>query len=78
MLREGGRGSQNHGNKIMKRGAANERQFAWDTASPGELLCIRSPALPSVVSGFLTADGKAGLRMKKMAREDTDASGGED
>ena len=62
----------------MKRGAANERQFAGDTASPGELLCIRGPALPSVVSGFLTADGKAGLRMKKMARGDTDASCGED
>ena len=78
MLREGGRGLQNHGYKIMKRGAANERQFAGDTASPGELLCIRGPALPSVVSGFLTADGKAGLRMKKMARGDTDASCGED
>ena len=44
---------------------------------PGELLFIRGPALPSVVSGFLTTDGKAGLRMKKMAREDTDASCGE-
>ena len=78
MLREGGRGLQNHGYKIMKRGAANERQFAGDTASPGALLFIRGPALPSVVSGFLTADGKAGLRMKKMARGDTDASCGED
>ena len=55
----------------MKRGAANERQFAGGTASPGALLCIRGPALPSVVSGFLTTDGKAGLRMKKMARGDT-------
>ena len=45
---------------------------------PGELLFIRGPALPSVVSRFLTTDGKAGLRMKKMAREDTDASCGED
>ena len=62
----------------MKRGAANERQFAGDTASPGALLFIRGPALPSVVSGFLTTDGKAGLRMKKMARGDTDASCGED
>ena len=78
MLREGGRGLQNHGYKIMKRGAANERQFAGDTASPGALLFIRGPALPSVVSGFLTADGKAGLRMKKMVRGDTDASCGED
>ena len=33
-----------------------------------ELLFIRGPAVPSVVSGFLTADGKAGPRMKKAAR----------
>ena len=36
-----------------------------------ELLFIRGPALPSVVSGLLTADGKAGPRMKKMVRGDT-------
>ena len=74
----GGRGSQNHGHKIMRRGAANDRQFAWATTSPGELLCIRGPALPSVVSGFLTADGKAGLRMKKMVRGNTRPSRGEE
>ena len=62
----------------MKRGAEEDRPSAWDTALPGESLCIRGPALPSVVCGFLTAVGKAGLRMKKMARGDTDASRGED
>ena len=44
---------------------------------PGELLFIRGPALPSVVSGFLTTDGKAGLRMKKTSVGTLDASCGE-
>ena len=55
----------------MKRGAEEDRPSAWDTALPGESLFIRGPALPSVVSGFLTTDGKAGLRMKKAIRSDT-------
>ena len=71
MLREGGRGSQNHGYKIMKRGAANERQFAGDTASPGELLFIRSPALPSVVSVFFNRGWQGRTADEEAVRGDT-------
>ncbi len=45
----------------MKGGEVDDRQFAWATESP-------TSCSPSVVSGFLTADGKAGPRMKKAAR----------
>ena len=44
-------------------------------SNPRESLSIRGPALPSVVNHRLTADGKAGPRMKKTILLDTLHSG---